>query len=528
MSLFGAIQVSSNALRVGQLGLQVTGNNISNANTPGYIRQELIQAPATGYRVGDTAIGQGVLAVGVRQQIDYFVADRLRGTESQLAYYQTLNEGLTQLQDALNEMGENDFSSSLSRFSNSLQDVANNPQSPSIQALAVRRGVELTQSLKELSARAETINERATASIRQAADDINRLSASIAELNQRIVETEGGRLSQSDAVGLRDERQIRLDELAQIISFQATEQSNGSVTVIVGGDYLVADGLNREVKVGLNDANSATPTEIRFKETDAPLSVTGGKLRGFYEQRSGAVGGFIGKLDSFAKNLINSVNRIHSQGQGAIGHSSVSGDVSLTNLTGPLEQAGNNLLIDNGSFRIDVKNESTNTTRSYVIDVRQLGDLNDTTANQLVSQINNVDGISAFIGNDGRLQIESDSKAITFSFADDSSGALAALGINTFFTGNSSSTIAVRSEIQADPRLLAISLDGPGTGARNALELTQAFMAGQKELGGLSIQEAYEGFVAETAQHINSQQTITDGIENFRNTWKRVIYRLLA
>ncbi len=74
MSLFGAIQLSSNALRVGQLGLQVVGNNISNANTPGYIRQELVQAPAAGYRLGDSIVGQGVVSVGVKQQIDTFVA----------------------------------------------------------------------------------------------------------------------------------------------------------------------------------------------------------------------------------------------------------------------------------------------------------------------------------------------------------------------------------------------------------------------------------------------------------------------
>ena len=68
MSLFSAIQGSSNALRVNQVGLQVVGNNIANVNTPGYIRQELIQTPARGFKAGDLIIGQGVQAIGEHEK----------------------------------------------------------------------------------------------------------------------------------------------------------------------------------------------------------------------------------------------------------------------------------------------------------------------------------------------------------------------------------------------------------------------------------------------------------------------------
>jgi flagellar hook-associated protein 1 len=518
MSLFSAIQQSSNALRVGQLGLQVVGNNISNANTPGYIRQELVQAPGLGYKVGDSVISQGVRAIGVRQQIDQFVVSRLRETNSQLAYYQSSGEALSQIQDALNELGENDISSALSRFSNAFQDVSNNPQSEPMKSLAIRRGSELAQSLSDLSNRVGGIADRATQQINQVADDINRLSASIAELNRRIVETEGGRLSNSDAVGLRDERLNRLDELGQLLAIQTTEQANGSVTVIVGGDFLVADGLSREIDVVNNSDESATPTEIIFKDTEAALPALGGKLKGLYEQRSGVVAGFTGKLDQFTRDLIRTVNEIHSQGQGSIGFQSLSGSVSLSNPHGPIEQAATGLEINNGSFRIDIHNASTNTSRSFDINIQQLGDGNDTTVNQLVSQIDAVDGIRAYLGNDGQLKIESDSQAISFTFADDSSGVLSNLGINTFFVGDSARTIKVRSEILSDSRLLSISLDGPGSGARNALALTSAFNSAQSQLNGRSLQEVYEAFVGDTAQQINSQETVTDGIENFKNT----------
>jgi flagellar hook-associated protein 1 FlgK len=86
VSLFGAVQSSSNALRVNQIGLQVVGNNIANANTPGYIRQELVQTAAQGYRSGDVIVGQGVLAIGVQQKVDNLVLDRLRSATSEVSY----------------------------------------------------------------------------------------------------------------------------------------------------------------------------------------------------------------------------------------------------------------------------------------------------------------------------------------------------------------------------------------------------------------------------------------------------------
>lgn len=60
MSLFSTIQMSANALQVSQLGLHVVGNNISNANTPGYSRQELVQTSAVTTKYGEVIVRNGV------------------------------------------------------------------------------------------------------------------------------------------------------------------------------------------------------------------------------------------------------------------------------------------------------------------------------------------------------------------------------------------------------------------------------------------------------------------------------------
>jgi flagellar hook-associated protein 1 len=502
MSLFGAIQGSANALSVNQLGLQVVSNNIANAATPGYIRQELIQAPSGGVRVGGSILGQGVEVVGVQQKVDNFVLQQLRDVQGKLAQSQTLQEANGQLETALSAFSETDFANALSTFSNALQDVANQPGDAALRSLAQVQEV------------AGTANSQIT----DVTKDINRLTSSIAAINKRIVELEGGKSTNSDAGALRDERNKALDALSSLVSIEAFEQQSGAVTVLVGGDYLVADGLHREVKTVNVDGALAGAQEVRLADTDAPLGVIGGKLKGLYDARDGASGKFLNGLNTVARNVISEVNRVHSQGQGASGFREVIGDAVISDATKSLELSGNNLDIENGIFTIRVSDAQSGESKSYDIQIRQNGQNSDTTVVDLVTQLNAVGGIQASVSNDGRLQIRSSSEGIKFSFSNDTSGVLSSLGINTFFTGDSAQNIAVRSDIIKDPTLLAISLDGPGQGNANAIRLAESLSKPSSKLNGVSVADSYKTLVTETSQSINSQQSISDGLNNFYQT----------
>ena len=108
--------------------------------------------------------------------------------------------------------------------------------------------------------------------------------------------------------------------------------------------------------------------------------------------------------------------------------------------------------------------------------------------------------------------------AIQFSFSNDTSGALAALGINTFFRGDSAATIEVRPNIIADPSQLAASINGIGNGADNAIRIAEAFSKPTELLGGRSINSVYDEMIANTTRDINSQKGVTDGLRNFQQT----------
>ncbi len=518
MSLFSTIQQSANALNVAELGLQVVGNNIANANTPGYIRQQLLQAPVAGMRVGGVVLGYGVRAVGVVQNLDEFVVERMRQTQSSLSASEAVTGAYSQVESILGELTDNDLSSQLNDFSASINDVLNQPGNDSLRRLVIERGKTLTNNVRNISSQLTGISANLNQEVRGSVDEINRLTQSIAQLNRRIVETEGGRSSGSDAVGLRDERLQRLQELSSIVDIRAVEQVSGSVTIFVGGEYLVADGIQRPVKFALRTDGTETIPEVRLADTDSPLNVTGGRLAGLYSARDNAVGTFTSDLDNFARNLIEQFNRIHSQGQGSTGFNSLVSEHAADDPTGPLDLAGLPLKLENGNFEIQLHDLATGTVKTHSIRIKLTGGTDDTSLEDVRDQIENISGLSSTITADGRLQIDADTHTLQFTFQNDTSNFLAAAGVNSFFSGDSAANIRVSDLVSENPQMFAASLTGPGSGTENALKLAQAFDSPLERLSGRSIKESFENIVVRITQDINVNSGIGDGLRNFYKT----------
>ncbi|GAB5405450.1 MAG: flagellar hook-associated protein FlgK [Aureliella sp.] len=518
MSLFSTIQQSANALSVNELGLHVVGNNIANANTPGYLRQELIQTPATSSRRGDVIVGNGVQAVGVVQNVDNFVLERLRQTESELASSEAKGDIYNQIESILGELTDNDLSSQLADFSDSINDVLNQPGNDSLRRLVVERGKLLAGNIRQVGQQLQGVGGNLNTEIQSTAGDINRLTESIAELNTRIVELEGGRTSGSDAVGLRDERLQVLQELSKLVDIRAVEQASGSVTVFVGGEYLVAEGIHREVNVALNEDRDPPVPEIRIADTDAPLRVSGGRLHGLYAARDVAVGSTLAGIDNFARDLISQFNLLHSQGQGIEGFSEVTGTNRADDTLGPLDLAGLPVEVKNGDFQIQVTDLSSGITETHTIRVKLQGGIDDTSLEDVSNSITSISGLSADVTADGALRVASENPRLQFSFQNDTSNLLAATGINTFFVGDSATNIELNPVVAEDPRKFAASKTGVGSGTENAVLMAQAFDEPLEGLGGRSIKEAYEDIVVRTSQDINIENGVSDGLRNFYRT----------
>lgn len=519
MSLFSTIQKGANALQVAELGLQVVGNNVANAGTPGYLRQELIQTSGPAVKVGRLILGQGVKAVGVVQKLDHFVVERMRQVRSDLESSDRISQLYTDFENILGEMTDRDLSSKIHGFSASIQDMLNQPGNEAIRRLVIEQGHVLTEEIRNINQQLDSFTNSLNSETRQIVNEINRLTGQVASLNRQIVELEGGKASRtSDAVGLRDERLQALDELSTYINIRAVEQESGSVSVFVGGEYLVADGLQRRVNLAINTSGVTTFPEVRIADTDFPIQPTGGKLHGIYTARSTVVEGLRSSMDQFARDVITQFNKIHTQGQGAVGFRELTSSHANDDPQGPLDLAGYWQSVQNGEFQVQVRDLESGQTTTHSIRVELNGGADDTSLEDIQAQLDAISGLSASITSDGRLRLTSSSHRLTFSFQNDTSDFLSAAGLNTFFSGDSASNIRVNPVVANDPRLLAASLTGVGYGTENAVKLAQAFDDPIASLGDRSLKESYEDMVVRVFQDVNLQRGKSDGLRNFYKT----------
>ena len=520
--------MAGNTLQAMQIGLHVVGNNIANANTPGYVREKAIFTPAPVQKLGNLTLGLGVKIAGIVQNIDDFTEARLRDAGGDRANAETQEAAYRDLEVILNSLGEENISAKLTEFFNSLQNISSEPANIALRNLAISAGEQLTQSINTLQRRINVEHTDLNTRVNQLSSEINTLAEEVRELNLRIVTLEGGGASNSDAGGLRNQRAIALKRLAEIANVDITETETGVTNVAVNGEFLVFGATRREV-INVQDSEDGTSdNRIVFADNLSDFVTTSGELGGIYEARDAILGGFLTGLDDFVGALVFEFNKVYSQGQGLEGYSSLTGTFRVDDPTASLDQAGLDFTPVNGEFSIIVRNTKNNDFDTHTIDVDLLGTKGEpTTLASLAATIDAISGVSASVSIDNELIINSESPAdIEFSFENDSSGILAALGINTFFTGSDARSIGVNQELLTGDTagakfaagLASINADGFVINGDNAIELVNLQDKKLSDLSGRSIDGIYSQLIDSTTQGATTTSAVADGLRNFEAT----------
>ncbi|HZZ26859.1 MAG TPA: flagellar hook-associated protein FlgK [Pirellulales bacterium] len=518
MSLFSSIQVASGALQAAQIGLQVVGQNIANANSPNYAREEVQFAPGPTQQLGSVLLGTGVEVQGVTRQVDQFLQQRLNSATSDSTSTQLTQQTYTQLESLLNELGTNGLSSSLDDFFSSISDVLNQPESDSVRNLAVLKGQTVTQDINQLASQTNQLRSDLNDQVAQDAGSINSLLSQIGKLNIQIESAEGGGTSQSDAVGLADQRDNALSQLSQLMNVTTQSQSDGTVSVFSGGQFLVLEGTARSVAVSQSTNRGLTTNSLVLAGNNAPLQITSGEVAGLINSRDTVLGGFLDQLNHFAGTLAFEFNKIYSSGQGLQGYSSVTSTLAVDDVNAPLDAAGLNFTPGNGQFDIQVYDPSTQLTQTSTIrlDLNGLG--SDTSLTDLVNQLNAVSGVKATITPDRRLSIQSSSPDEQIAFANDTSGILASLGINTFFTGSDANSLSVNQEVIDNPSTFAASAGGVGADTNVAVQLAGFNDLPLPSQSGATLSQMYDRVASDVSQGSAVAQNLADSAQTFQQS----------
>ncbi|HWB20956.1 MAG TPA: flagellar hook-associated protein FlgK [Phycisphaerales bacterium] len=490
MSLNGALQIGRSAMVASQAAIQVAGNNMANAATPGYHRQSVSLAPSISEQIAQRSyVGTGVNITSIHREIDTALQSRLRTAVSQEQSDLVSQRFLTELETLQNELSDTDVSSTLSDFFNSFSELANNPEDHAVRTLVIQQGQTLANKLNSLRGEYTDLRKQVDQALGASVSKANDILDKLATLNDQIATAEGG---QGEIGALRDQRDSLLDDLAQYLDITTIEHTNGTVDVLSGSEPILLGSRSRGLEVRVDAGDDQPNLTIRVREDGTLLNVTSGSIGGLMVQREQNIEPITDDLDTFTGQLIFQLNRVYSQGQGQTGFESAEGTYRIDDTTANLNStdAGLAFTIGNGSFFINVTNQQTGLMTTHEIHVNGNADSLD----DLIDEINNTVGVpnvTASISATNHFTLTA-ADGYEISFSDDSSGALAALGVNTFFTGENAADIGVNQVLQTDPSKLAAgggNIAGSNTTALAIADLQDSTFS---ELGNQSLREFWQ------------------------------------
>jgi flagellar hook-associated protein 1 len=507
MGLSSALQIGRSGLMVSQAAIQVAGNNMANAATEGYTRQVASLTPAQGQRYGSNAfIGRGVQLEGIGRQVDEAVRSRLRLAVSEESAASVNLDVLSQTEAILGELSESDLSSQLNSFFNAWSELANTPNDMTARNVVISEGETLGLFITRLRSDLTQLEAQIEEMLRGEVAQADELLSRVAQLNEDIVKAEQGR---GEAGGLRDQRDIILTELSELMDVTVVEQASGAVDVLVGSLPVVLGNNSRGLELDARTIDGATVLTIRDKIGHSALDIQSGTIGARFNQRNELVQPTIDDLDSFTNALIFEVNRIHSQGSGGTGFTEATGTTVFTpEEAGRAMSSADSTLafpVGNGTFEINLVNVDSGQKQTFQIEVDLdriddsgiAGTSDDDSLDDIITKINAISGVSAELNSEGRLSISADGERNAITFSNDSNGFLAAAGVNTFFTGTSAGDIGIAGNVNGDPAMLAVSLDHVNGSNTGAVAMANLQSRGLEQLGGVSLRDTWLNTVSE-------------------------------
>jgi flagellar hook-associated protein 1 FlgK len=302
-SLFGLLGTIGGGLAAQQAGLTVTGQNVTNVNTPGYVERTAV-LETTQDSTGD---GGGVEVKGIDRKFDAFTYANVL-TQTGLEGAANARSGaLTSAQAIVAPTGGGSVGDAMTTFFSALQTMAATPADPSARAGVLAGAANLSQTRSSLLSQAT--NEVKT---------VNTQLAQLATLNGEITTAQG---EGDDADDLRDTRDSLVTSIAGEIGGSVLSDPSGSETMFAAGAPLVTGNQASTISVSL-DSNGALTFSASQKGgngVDITQGVTSGSLGGIREARDQDVAATSARLDQLAYDFANTVNAIHQTGYGLDG-----------------------------------------------------------------------------------------------------------------------------------------------------------------------------------------------------------------
>jgi flagellar hook-associated protein 1 FlgK len=440
MSLDIALNNALTGLRTVQSALQITSNNVTNANTDGYSRKSAQQVSLV--LAGQ---GAGVSITDVTREVNDNLLRQLRNYTSMIGQLTVNSDFFQRTQQIFGTLSSSSsLTAGLSDLSTAVEALATSPEDPTRQAAAITAAVALTQRFNDASDSIQQLRTEADQGIATSVNAINLDLGKIADLNDQIATNYASNMPTAD---LLDQRDLALTDLSQQMDFTTFTRSNGEIVIVSGGGRVLLDGTAPTLThspVAAADPSVTYPGAIdgiNFNGVDITSDIHSGKLAALIDMRDTTLPNLQTQIDSLATTLAD--------------------QVTANTLTGTRTVAGADPVAGTGTVRIAVVDGSGKLVAAPLdLDLTTVATVTD-----VVNAINaalGANGTASIVG--GKLQIDAANAANGIAINEGTSaigtkGFSNYFGLNDFFvnTGGTSSAagIQVRSDIVTSPSLMS-------------------------------------------------------------------------
>ncbi len=321
-STFFGLTIAGSALNSFHAATNVVANNISNAHTPGYTRQEAVRKAAEALKMNERygMAGSGVDTPEIVQKRDFYYDVKYWENSAHVGKYDAELYYMQQFEDYLiDDDTTKGYSTILDEMFNAMDDLHRNPESLDARQAFISKAQNFTNYFHSMTTGFAKLQQDCNEEIANQVEVINGIAQKIALLNKQInvIELQG-----TNANDLRDQRALLIDQLSELVPVEVTETKvsdskdpdvftgatnylvkiNGQ-TLVDSFEYNTLKYVAREHRVNQSDIDGLY--DLYWTGDNVPFSATGatceGRLKGLFDIRDGNNNeGFSGKINGFS------------------------------------------------------------------------------------------------------------------------------------------------------------------------------------------------------------------------------------
>jgi flagellar hook-associated protein 1 FlgK len=336
------LNMGGQSLGNSRLGIEVTGHNIANAQTPGYSRQRPDIEANNPTQYGSLILGQGAKVTRIARAHNEYLEQALRRETQGHGRAEAFEHNISRLEGHFNPDLTSTVRMRLDSFGSALRDFANMPEEPAMRIHLLETANTLTTSINVTHSNVVQLQKDISEELAVDCEIASQKLKEVANLNREVLALQMGDNTRPN--DLEDRRDVALKELSKLMDIQMYKDDRGLYTVRGPGGHLLVEGIfSAEVRLD-HDVAKGEPRIVatdfeKTKGADITSKFTTGKIAGMLDVRDKHAQKIRENLNEFAMTFGQAFNQVHEKGFGRGEFSDVNGRAFFEGVNGQYEAA---------------------------------------------------------------------------------------------------------------------------------------------------------------------------------------------